>query len=131
MDFKIDKTTGDLDISNGLSVVSGGNQRQQQLRIGLTVNLGEWFVNINEGVPYINTGEEGLSSAISWLLSDTIPNQDQYIKGTLDQYIKDKPWVTELVSSKFTLNKQERTYQYIYTVETEDGSEFTDSLINQ
>lgn len=128
MDFLIDKTTGDLDVTGGLKTVSGGKQRQQQLKIGMTINQGEWFLDINEGIPYINTGEEGLSDAIAWLLSDTIPNKEEYIKDTLDQYIKDKEWVTSLISSSFLMNRASREYTYYYTVETEEGDEFTDTI---
>lgn len=130
MDFLIDNNTGDLDISGGLKTVSGGKQRQQQLRIGMTINLGEWFIDINEGVPYINTGEGGLSGSISWLLSDNIPNKENYIKDTLDNYIKSKDWVTELVSSGYTFDRSNREYTYNYTVKTEEGDEFTDVSVS-
>lgn len=128
MDFLLDNTTGDLDISNGIQLVSGGKQRQQQLRIGMTINQGEWFIDINEGIPYINTGESGLDSSISWLLSDDIPNKEAYIKDTLDEYIKSKPWVTSLIESSFILDKANREFTYYYTVETEEGDEFTDTI---
>lgn len=130
MDFLIDNNTGDLDISGGLVTVSGGKQRQQQLRIGMTINLGEWFIDINEGIPYINTGEGGLSGSISWLLSDTIPNKENYIKDTLDTYIKSKDWVTELISSGYTFDRANREYIYNYTVKTEEGDEFTDVAVS-
>lgn len=130
MDFLIDNKTGDLDISGGLETVSGGKQRQQQLRIGMTINLGEWFIDINEGIPYINTGEGGLSGSISWLLSDNIPNKESYIKDTLDNYIKNKDWVTELVSSGYTFDRANREYIYNYTVKTEEGDEFTDVALS-
>lgn len=125
MDFKLDLLTGDLDITNGLSLVSGGRQRQQQLKLGLSVNLGECFYDTSFGVPYINTNEG--NDDVLWLLSDSIPNKDRYIKEVLDEFILSQPWVITLESS-YTFNRQQRVYLYSYKVVTEDGDEFTDDI---
>lgn len=127
MDFKLDLVTGDLDVTNGLQTVTAGRQRQQQLKLGLSINLGEWFADVNFGVPYIDTKEDFNEEAVVWLLSDTFPNTENYIKQVLDDFITSKAWVTSLTSS-FSFNKSKREYRYEYRVATTDGGEFSDSI---
>jgi len=129
MDFKLDLTTGDLDLTNGLSTVSGGSQRQQQLKLGLGINLGEWFADIDFGIPYINTGEDFTEETQVWLLSDSIPNKENYIKQVLDEFIESKDWVIALTSS-YKFDRATRKYTYNYKVTTEEGEEFTDTIAN-
>lgn len=53
-DFKLD-VTGDLDFSSGdLEIVTADDAIRQQLQIRLRFFLGEWFLNENEGMPYID-----------------------------------------------------------------------------
>lgn len=128
MDLKLDLLTGDLDLSSGgLSTVSGGRQRQQQLKLGLGINLGEWFANTSEGLPYINTSESSLSENIQYMLGSKVPNQSRFIQKTIDDYIDSKSWVLSL-ESEFNFDRSSREFTYTYKVITEDGTEFTDSI---
>lgn len=52
-DLRINPQTGDLDISVfDFSLVSGIEEIAQRIRIRLKFFLGEWFLNINYGIPY-------------------------------------------------------------------------------
>ena len=53
-DIAIDPLTGDLAILEGdLSLISGIDAIRQHLRQRLSLGLGEWFLDINAGVPYL------------------------------------------------------------------------------
>ena len=56
MDFRIDPTTGDLDISPdkpslGLTKTDL-EEMQQRVYLNLSYRYGEWFANIEKGIPY-------------------------------------------------------------------------------
>ena len=52
-DFKLD-ANGDLDFSsNDLEIINGLEAVKQELQIRYKFFLGEWFLNPDEGVPYI------------------------------------------------------------------------------
>lgn len=53
--FKIDPTTGDLDVSTGtLQIITGPEEIAQKLRIRLRFVRGEWFADENAGIPYFD-----------------------------------------------------------------------------
>ncbi len=52
-DLKIDKDTGDLVIEDGDFLwVTGIDAIEQDIRTALLMFKGEWFLNLEEGVPY-------------------------------------------------------------------------------
>lgn len=130
MDFKLDNASGDLDLTNGLSTISGGQQRRQQLKTELAINLGEWFFDIDQGVPYINTGQSGIEDSTVFILSDNIPNKERYIKNLLDSHILSFEWITDLSGSSYDYDPYTREYSYSYSVKTSDDYEYTDSIEN-
>lgn len=44
--------TGDLDFNGGLKIVKGREAYAQRLKNAFEYALGEWFLNITEGIPY-------------------------------------------------------------------------------
>lgn len=53
MDFLLDKTTNDLAVGNrDLQLVSEGDEIAQRLNIKLKIYQGEWFRDINYGIPW-------------------------------------------------------------------------------
>ena len=63
IDLALDETTCDLNVENfDLTLVSDLDMVVQRLRIALLTFLGEWFLDIRQGVPYIQQMfEKGVS----------------------------------------------------------------------
>lgn len=56
MNFALDTTAQDLDISTGtLRFISGPEEIAQKLRIRLRFVRGEWFADENAGIPYFDS----------------------------------------------------------------------------
>lgn len=54
-DIALDMTTGDLDWNGGsMAMALRGEWLRQKVKLVLGLNQGEWFLNITEGIPYIN-----------------------------------------------------------------------------
>lgn len=52
-DLRINETTGDLDLTAGdLSLTEGSDTIDQHIRANLRSFRGEWFLNLDDGVPY-------------------------------------------------------------------------------
>ncbi|WP_408956240.1 hypothetical protein [Natroniella sp. ANB-PHB2] len=46
--------SGDLVVAdNDLELVDGPTELQQRIKLALSINRGEWFLDLNAGVPYI------------------------------------------------------------------------------
>ncbi len=53
-DIKLNAATGDVDITNGsASLVMGIDSSAQDLLIALQSFQGDWFLDLNDGLPYI------------------------------------------------------------------------------
>lgn len=126
-DFKIDPLTGDLDLTNGLSIVRGNELYRQKLKLGLGLNLGEWFANVNAGLPYLNTKDPSLPESTRYFLGDRDPNQREYITRSLDEYIENYSFVAS-VESTTDFSPSTRKFEYKYRVSLVDGSFFSDTL---
>lgn len=52
-DLKLDVTTGDLDLTGGdISLTTGKDTIEQHIRSTLRAFKGEWFLDLDKGVPY-------------------------------------------------------------------------------
>jgi hypothetical protein len=53
IDLLLDPTTGDLDLAGGrVSLVRGADAVRQELELSLGIARGEWFLDLEEGLPY-------------------------------------------------------------------------------
>lgn len=52
MDLAINQTTGDLDMSHGIHLVTGGEAVRQNVARRLRTILGEWFLDARVGIDY-------------------------------------------------------------------------------
>lgn len=127
-DLRLDTLTGDLDISSGgLSLIRGVEQSAQNLRTALTINLGEWFVDVLSGIPYINTRDPSIPKNTRYILGDKFPGQENYIKKRLDRYIRDLSYISS-VSSTTNFDRSSREFSYKYKATTNQGDVIEDEF---
>lgn len=126
-DFKLDLVTGDVDVSEGLQIVEGVALYKQKIKLGLGLNLGEWFIDVTAGLPYLAISDPSIPRDTRYFLGDKDPYQEEYIKLTLDDYIVDYDFI-QSVDSVINLNNPKRLFTYNYTGVLLDGTIITDSI---
>ena len=120
MDFKLDPLTGDLSIDGGMSLVTGAEQLQQQIKVGLTLNLGEFFTHENYGLPWLrDENDTSGTEEIQYFLGDS-ETTIQYIVSEIDDYILSFDRVTDVTSS-FSFNSTSRQLIYKPEISGQDG----------
>lgn len=124
-DFKLD-SFGDLDFGvdnkDGLQLHTDfGEEAAQRLGQALSLNLAEWFANVNAGLPFILNKEEGVGVGLRYFLGDKSPNLAQFIASSLDIYIESLSFVKNLNSSSNTLDRKTRVFTYDFEVELITG----------
>lgn len=108
-DIKLD-STGDIDWGNITLTEDNSESVAQKLRITLRRYLGEWFLNVNKGVPYF---------------------QSILIKGVAKEFV-DTVFIDEIVNTQGVLRvveyisdiTPEGVYQAAFTAETTEGELF-------
>lgn len=126
-DFKLNLVTGDVDVTSGLQIVRGLDLYKQKIKLGLGLNLGEWFVDVTAGLPYLAISDPSIPKDTRYFLGNKDPYQEEYIKLTLDDYIVDYDFI-QSVDSVINLNNAGRLFTYNYTGILVDGSTLTDSI---
>lgn len=120
MDFKLDPLTGDLSIDGGMSLVTGAEQLQQQIKVGLTLNLGEFFTHENYGLPWLRDETDSTDTEeIQYFLGDS-ETTVQYIISEIEDYILSFDRVTDVTSS-FSFNRTSRELTYKPEITGQDG----------
>ena len=108
-DIAINSGTNDLDfIDNGLYLNEGRRAVAQRIRIKFGTFKGEWFLNLNHGIPYRQ--------------DILIKNPDTTkIASTLRKQILDTPEVTSLSSFTTNFNSNTRQYELSFEALTSEG----------
>lgn len=112
---------GDLNIEGGLSLVDDISEKAQYLRLGLNLNLGEWFLDINRGLPWLfNPEEPELPSNVQYFLGDALGDTSGFITAQIKKYIERQTFVesTNLISS---FNPATKTYELRGTITSNKG----------
>jgi hypothetical protein len=117
--FKRNPDTGDLDLTEGLKIVTGSEDLVQRINLGLSVNLGEFFSHSNYGLPWLRNSEEDFTDVQYFLGEDTAVTA-QYIVKEFDRYIESIDQVDSLISS-FTFDRETRTLSYHPTITGNNG----------
>lgn len=108
-DIALDPTTGDLLLEHfDLKLVDGRDQIAQNLAIRLRFILGEWFLDINAGVPYYDD------------FFIKAPNQIR-IESLLKEEILDTPGIDQILSFTSNFDAQKRIYSVTFSVSTIQG----------
>lgn len=108
-DLAMNVNTGDLVVKDGdLMIVNNAERVAQQVLITLREWLGEWFLNINDGVPYLE-----------YILVKN-PNEN-HIRQILTEAIESVDGVTKVTELEFTFNRILRTLSVSYEIDTDYG----------
>lgn len=116
IDFALNPLTNDLVFQNfDFDLVDDTRQIMQNLAIRLRFVLGEWFLDITEGIPYF---EEFFIKA---------PNQIQ-IESALKQEIVTTRGILEITSFQSNFDTRKRIYSVQFSVRSISGEELQKEL---
>lgn len=108
-DIAMDTSSSDLVIEHGdLLVIDNAERVAQQILITLREWAGEWFLNTDDGIPYLE-----------YVLVKT-PNQ-AHIRQILSEAILSVDGVNEISSLELSYRRVERSLAVEYVVETDYG----------
>lgn len=118
-DFIISPLTQDLDFgvnnSAGLQLHKEyGLEAAQRLNQALQTNLGEWFVNVLDGLPILRNPNESLPENLRYFLGDKASDSPRFVFNSLNSYIESLPFVTALEVSDFTFDHFTREFRYTF-----------------
>lgn len=111
MDILLDPRTNDVVYVNGGAPVTRSQQNvvAQRLKITLQTFLGEWFLNLDTGIPYF---QQILNKVRSKSTVDAI----------FQQAILNDPGVIEMISYQSSLDSAARGFELSFAVRVADGS---------
>ena len=122
-DLKLDPGTGDLIVEGGMQLVDGREEGRQRLQQALAINLGEWFADITQGLPWIKNPNEDLPSSIRYMLGQKSSNSAEFVSRTLTDYIQQQDFVSK-VTATYDFNRSTRQFTYNADIVGIDGVEF-------
>lgn len=124
MDFGLDSTTGDLIVDGGMTTVTGSDELSQRIKVGITINIGEFFTHINYGLPWIQNPDLGTID-VQYFLGENDNTTVQYVVNALDNYLLSIEQVTEVTSTyDFDYTTRTLTYEPSITGEDSDTVDF-------
>lgn len=109
-DLKLSKSGDlDLDAQGRASLIGGAEQIAQQIRLTLSIFLGEWFLDISFGVPYFES-----------ILGK---GRNRYeIEAIVRRKVRDVPGVREIGSISIEIDKKSRKAEItINNIITDEG----------
>jgi len=111
-DFKLDPITGDLDISNSISLVEGEEEMRQRINLALSLNLSEWFADVTKGLPWFeNPNEPNLPKTLRYMLGGKAADNASFISQTVTDYLEQQPYIIS-VTPDYTFDENKRTFTY-------------------
>lgn len=115
IDLKIDPVTGELVVTDDLVFSTGSDAVAQGLRLRLQLFKGEWFLNLDEGVPYY---EDVLGQKFD----------EKRIRAAFRPVILSTPGVVEIISLAVQFDGPTRDVTIAWEVRTEFGDTVADTL---
>lgn len=114
MDIYVNPATGDIDLQNHTMRFTNSNAELtvQRIRTTLLTYRGEWFFNINEGIPYL----ENANNPIQLIGKAYKEDYDPYVK----QAIGEKPFVTRITSYSSVLDPYTSELRISFNVQASD-----------
>lgn len=108
-DIALDITSGDICINEkDFLMIDNAERVAQQIKITLQFWLGEWFLNISDGVPYLE-----------YILVKN-PNKNHIIQIFTEKILSVED-VISIESIDITLNSKERNAEITYNISTKYG----------
>jgi len=111
MDILLNRGTNDIVFTNGVSSVTRDQQTvvAQRLKITLQTFLGEWFLNLDTGIPYFQQ------------ILNKVRNKSS-VDAVFQSAILADPGVLEMVSYSSTLDSAARGFDLSFSVRVQNGS---------
>ncbi|CAH9012674.1 putative baseplate component [Vibrio phage 424E50-1] len=123
IDFLLDPSTKDFNLEEdnvGIKLTNAEQAYQQSIRMGLSLNLGEFFTHTNYGLPWLRNKDYTVGQGVRYFLGDNFPNPEIFITRELDIHLKNISFVKEVTSS-YEFNSSTRCYTYTFTVQVNSG----------
>ncbi|CAH9012859.1 putative baseplate component [Vibrio phage 501E54-1] len=123
IDFLLDPSTKDFNLEEdnvGIQLTNAEQAYQQSIRMGLSLNLGEFFTHTNYGLPWLRNKDYTVGQGVRYFLGDNFPNPEIFITRELDIHLKNISFVKEVTSS-YEFNPSTRYYTYTFTVQVNSG----------
>ena len=113
--LKLDNS-GDLEFDNrhSLKLVEDKEEVKQRLKIELSTNVGEWFLNLQFGVPWIEMLSEG--------------EPPERFRAEISKILNADPAVEEIKSVNVNLNKSQRHLEISFQLKI-DGELINESVV--
>lgn len=124
-DFKLDPTTGDLIVEGGIQLIDDRyDEMAQRVSLAIGLNLGEWFIDISRGIPWIRNNEEDFSQSLTFILGNKRIDSPRFITATITEYLEEQDFI-QSVEATSTFDVKTRSYTYTATIIGNEGEEIT------
>lgn len=123
IDWRIDPETKDLDITTDLVWTTGPEAVVQGIRIALSMIKGEWFADLEEGVPYLE--RDGVDPQTVLLGRKFNPER---ARAAMRPEILKVPGVKSIISLDPSFDNATRTLTVRFVVDTVFGDTVSDTL---
>ena len=125
-DLILSPTTGDLDLGENNSKgfqfhKNSGDEAAQRLNQAVQINLGEWFVNVLDGLPLVRNPTENLPENLRYFFGGSIASSPRFVYNSLNSYIDSLPFIEELISSEYHFDNDKRVFSYTYQAGLVEG----------
>lgn len=116
-DFQLTENENDLELINKDFYITTEFSRyvSQKLRIRLSMFKGEWYLNINKGLPYFES---------IWIKNPNV----SYIEDLFKIEITTCPGIEELLSFNLTIEKSTRELFVDFTAKLENGEIISETI---
>jgi hypothetical protein len=123
IDWKLDPVTHDLVITDDLAWISGVDAVAQGCKIVVGMIEGEWFADLDEGVPYLE--RDGVTAARALLGQKFNPEK---ARAAMRPELLSVPGVTNINYLNPSFDRKTRTMKVDFEVDTEFEDTVADSL---
>lgn len=112
---------GNLDLTNGVVLITGKEEYFQRILLGWSINLAEFFNHSNYGLPWLESDDNTRKPDVRFFLGDQ-ETSAQFVVRELDRFTESISFV-ESVESTFGYSPSTRTLTYSPTVITVSGEQ--------
>lgn len=119
-DFKA-TMDGDIDISEGISIVTGIEEARQRLDYAISLNLGEFFADIEAGLPYIENPNLEYDDQPQYFLFTKKSDIYRIVVATVITYIGNLSFIRDVTQQSYDYNSRDRQLEISLVCEFIDG----------